>query len=72
MSVRASMSSQWPYTRCLQQRVGLFDLKRDGEDCGADGQPVTDENLDVLKNGCFKYFLCGGQCVEGPVSMLSA
>lgn len=33
---------------------------------------AEDENLDVLRKGCFEYFLLGGQCIEGPVSMLSA
>ena len=32
----------------------------------------TDENLEVLKTGCFKYFELGGECVGGPVSLLSA
>lgn len=31
-----------------------------------------DENLDVLRRGCFKYFLRGGECVAGPVALLSA
>ncbi|KAK9896038.1 SE-domain-containing protein [Cystobasidium minutum MCA 4210] len=33
---------------------------------------AEDANLDVLRMGCFKYFLLGGDCVQGPVSMLSA
>ena len=32
----------------------------------------SDENLEVLKTGCFKYFELGGECVGGPVSLLSA
>lgn len=32
---------------------------------------VTDECLVVLQNGCFKYFECGGECIRGPVSLLS-
>lgn len=35
-------------------------------------QRRTDASLDVLRKGCFKYFLLGGDCVQGPVSMLSA
>ncbi len=30
-----------------------------------------DDKLDVLREGCFKYFELGGQCIEGPVSLLS-
>ncbi|GAA5917956.1 hypothetical protein JCM5296_000278 [Sporobolomyces johnsonii] len=33
---------------------------------------ADDENLEVLKTGCFKYFELGGDCVAGPVSLLSA
>ncbi|KAL4061679.1 squalene epoxidase-domain-containing protein [Scleroderma yunnanense] len=40
--------------------VALYDL------FGADG-----EDLAVLQRGCFKYFECGGECVRGPVSLLS-
>ncbi|KAG9310430.1 squalene epoxidase-domain-containing protein [Chiua virens] len=40
--------------------VALYDL------FGAD-----DEYLAVLQNGCFKYFECGGECIRGPVSLLS-
>ncbi|PSR97092.1 hypothetical protein PHLCEN_2v4373 [Hermanssonia centrifuga] len=40
--------------------VALYDL------FGAD-----DESLAVLRTGCFKYFERGGDCVEGPVSLLS-
>ncbi|KAH7100953.1 SE-domain-containing protein [Auriculariales sp. MPI-PUGE-AT-0066] len=29
------------------------------------------EDLAVLRTGCFKYFELGGQCVEGPVSLLA-
>ncbi len=31
-----------------------------------------DEELAVLRTGCFKYFERGGECVRGPVSLLSA
>ncbi|KAK7465309.1 Squalene epoxidase [Stygiomarasmius scandens] len=41
--------------------VALYDL------FGAD-----DEELEVLRTGCFKYFERGGDCVDGPVSLLSA
>lgn len=27
--------------------------------------------LKILQNGCFKYFLCGGDCINGPISLLS-
>jgi len=40
--------------------VALYDL------FGADG-----EELQVLRTGCFKYFERGGECVNGPVSLLS-
>ncbi|KAI0804658.1 squalene monooxygenase [Irpex lacteus] len=40
--------------------VALYDL------FGAD-----DESLDVLRIGCFKYFERGGECINGPVSLLS-
>ena len=30
-----------------------------------------DEELQVLRTGCFKYFERGGECVNGPVSLLS-
>jgi hypothetical protein len=29
------------------------------------------ESLDALKVGCFKYFERGGDCVAGPVGLLS-
>jgi len=41
--------------------VALYDL------FGADG-----EELDVLRTGCFKYFELGGECINGPVSLLAA
>ncbi|KAF9483043.1 squalene epoxidase [Pholiota conissans] len=41
--------------------VALYDL------FGADG-----EELQVLRTGCFKYFERGGECINGPVSLLSA
>lgn len=31
-----------------------------------------DENLSVLREGCFKYFQLGGEALAGPVSLLSA
>lgn len=33
---------------------------------------ADDDNLEVLKTGCFKYFELGGDRVGGPVSLLSA
>lgn len=33
---------------------------------------LSDANLEVLKTGCFKYFELGGDCIQGPVSLLSA
>ena len=33
--------------------------------------PPSDESLDALKVGCFKYFERGGDCVAGPVGLLS-
>ncbi|KAJ7225978.1 squalene epoxidase-domain-containing protein [Mycena pura] len=41
--------------------VALYDL------FGADAP-----ELEVLRTGCFKYFELGGECVNGPVSVLSA
>ncbi|KDQ61962.1 hypothetical protein JAAARDRAFT_150938 [Jaapia argillacea MUCL 33604] len=32
---------------------------------------AEDECLEVLRAGCFKYFERGGECVRGPVSLLS-
>ncbi|KAF8526855.1 squalene epoxidase-domain-containing protein [Hysterangium stoloniferum] len=40
--------------------VALYDL------FGAD-----DDNLAILREGCFKYFELGGDCINGPVSLLS-
>ena len=31
----------------------------------------SDENLAILREGCFKYFELGGECINGPVSLLS-
>lgn len=31
----------------------------------------TDEHLEVLRVGCFKYFMLGGDCIQGPVSLLA-
>ncbi|KAK0222011.1 squalene epoxidase-domain-containing protein [Armillaria fumosa] len=33
---------------------------------------AEDEELAVLRTGCFKYFERGGECIRGPVSLLSA
>lgn len=33
---------------------------------------ADDDNLEVLKTGCFKYFELGGECINGPVSLLAA
>jgi squalene monooxygenase len=41
--------------------IALYDL------FGAD-----DQNLSVLREGCFGYFELGGNCVAGPVGLLSA
>ncbi|KAH9479128.1 Squalene monooxygenase [Psilocybe cubensis] len=41
--------------------VALYDL------FGADS-----DELQVLRTGCFKYFELGGECINGPVSLLSA
>ncbi|KAG2012128.1 squalene epoxidase [Coprinopsis cinerea AmutBmut pab1-1] len=32
---------------------------------------ADDDNLEVLRTGCFKYFERGGECINGPVSLLS-
>ncbi|KAI1308182.1 Squalene epoxidase [Mortierella claussenii] len=31
----------------------------------------ADENLLVLRDGCFSYFTMGGECIAGPVGLLS-
>jgi squalene monooxygenase len=33
---------------------------------------AADDDLAVLREGCFKYFELGGECVAGPVGLLSA
>ncbi|PPQ81167.1 hypothetical protein CVT26_010479 [Gymnopilus dilepis] len=45
--------------------VALYDL------FGADACHPSDEELRVLRTGCFKYFERGGECIDGPVSLLS-
>ena len=58
--------------------VALYDL------FGADGmyfqcfpqeyrthRVLIGEELEILRTGCFKYFECGGECVNGPVSLLA-
>ena len=35
------------------------------------GRFSSGESLDALKIGCFKYFERGGDCVAGPVGLLS-
>lgn len=37
-----------------------------------DDNDLADENLEVLKTGCFRYFELGGIRISGPVSLLSA
>lgn len=32
---------------------------------------ADDASLEVLREGCFKYFEMGGECINGPVSLLS-
>ena len=32
---------------------------------------TLDENLIVLRDGCFSYFKMGGECIAGPVGLLS-
>ncbi|KAL4400874.1 Squalene epoxidase [Malassezia pachydermatis] len=32
---------------------------------------VPDDNLTILRAGCFRYFECGGDCVRGPISLLA-
>lgn len=32
---------------------------------------LVDEELHILREGCFAYFKRGGDCVEGPVSLLA-
>ncbi|RUS33402.1 hypothetical protein BC938DRAFT_471893 [Jimgerdemannia flammicorona] len=32
---------------------------------------ADDPNLQVLQEGCFRYFQLGGECIDGPVGLLS-
>lgn len=32
---------------------------------------TLDEDLEILQRGCFGYFQLGGECVNGPVGLLS-
>ena len=32
---------------------------------------IADDALEVLRIGCFKYFEQGGECINGPVSLLA-
>ena len=32
---------------------------------------ANDAQLKVLQRGCFRYFQCGGQCIDGPVGLLA-
>ena len=32
---------------------------------------LSDEALEILRTGCSKYFEMGGECINGPVSLLS-
>jgi hypothetical protein len=32
---------------------------------------LTGEELEALRTGCFKYFELGGECINGPISLLS-
>jgi squalene monooxygenase len=57
--------------------VALYDLFGADGGCPAfifDYQLIvfTAPELEVLRTGCFKYFELGGECVNGPVSILSA
>ena len=65
--------------------IALYDLFGADGECrmtwitGNTGRPCTDcksiyidDNLAVLRDGCFKYFELGGDCVAGPVGLLSA
>lgn len=51
---------------------GSFELHLDWTELAANVHYPTDENLDVLRRGCLKYFHLGGEAVDGPVSLLSA
>ena len=33
---------------------------------------MAESDLEVLREGCFRYFQLGGECVAGPVGFLSA
>ena len=51
---------------CLERMVSLFILAK------AVLTAAAAPELEVLRTGCFKYFELGGECVNGPVSILSA
>lgn len=62
----SSLLNQWHWSRKPLSStinilsVALYDL------FGA-----NDENLAVLREGCFKYFELGGRCISDPVSLLA-
>ena len=37
-----------------------------------DSRLISTADLAILREGCFRYFELGGECVSGPVSLLSA
>jgi squalene monooxygenase len=59
--------------------VALYDLFGADGACGiattslmlTSSRAGTDEYLANLRTGCFKYFERGGECIQGPVSLLS-
>lgn len=55
----------------LYDVFGADGMSSHGHLCNIETHCSTDECLVVLQNGCFKYFECGGECIRGPVSLLS-
>ena len=62
--------------------VALYDLfgGADGKSLLLTSSPILcvsltltlSADLAILREGCFRYFELGGECVSGPVSLLSA
>ena len=53
---------------CLASR---YSTRGEGEDT-ANLCLAVEPDLEILREGCFRYFELGGECVAGPVGLLSA
>jgi squalene monooxygenase len=65
---------EWTGT-CLAESLESAQKHIDWEECGGgtwaalmDAEP----DLEILREGCFRYFELGGECIAGPVGLLSA